>query len=94
MRIDRPEATRRDTLNLRIQPDVRGLIDDAAALLSKSRTAFVLDAARAAAEDTLMDRIALKVSPQGFADFQALLDRPPAPSERLRRTLQTPAPWD
>lgn len=29
-----------------------------------------------------------------FAAFQAMLDRPPAPTERLRRTLKARAPWD
>jgi uncharacterized protein (DUF1778 family) len=46
-------GARRDTLNIRIKPELRGLIDRAAELAGKNRTDFVLDAARRAAEDAL-----------------------------------------
>jgi uncharacterized protein (DUF1778 family) len=42
----------------------------------------------------LGDRIRVVVSPAAFFEFQARLDAPPQPSERLRRTLATPAPWE
>ena len=41
-------TAKRDTLNLRIKPEVRGLIDRAAKARGKNRTDFILDAARAA----------------------------------------------
>ncbi|MBV8068598.1 MAG: DUF1778 domain-containing protein, partial [Acidobacteriaceae bacterium] len=47
---------KRETLNIRIKPEVRGLIDRAAELVGKNRTDFVLDAARQAAEDALLER--------------------------------------
>jgi uncharacterized protein (DUF1778 family) len=84
----------RDALNLRIKPELRGLIDRAAELAGKNRTDFVLDAARRAAEDALLDRTLFNVSPKGYAEFLARLDAPPQPNERLRRTMQTPGPWD
>ena len=87
-------AARRDTLNIRIKPEVRGLIDRAAASAGKNRTDFVLDAARHAAEDALLDRTVFVLSPKAYADFLARLDAPPQPNERLRRSLQTPAPWE
>ena len=89
-----PTPAKRDTLNLRIKPEMRGMIDRAAELLGKSRTDFVLDAARRAAEDALLDRSLLRVTPEVYAEFLALLDAPPQPSEALRRTMQTPAPWE
>jgi uncharacterized protein (DUF1778 family) len=94
MRAPEETGTKRDTLNLRIKPELRGLIDRAAALLGKNRTDFVLDAARQAAEDALLDRTVFLVSPEAYAEFLARLDAPPRPSARLRRTLQTPAPWE
>jgi uncharacterized protein (DUF1778 family) len=89
----RKEA-KRDTLNIRIKPEVRGLIDRAAALTGKNRTDFVLDAARHAAEDALLDQTVVALSPKAYADFLARLDAPPQPNERLRRSLETPAPWE
>ena len=88
------ERTKRDTLNIRIKPDLRGLIDRAAELSGKNRTDFVLDAARHAAEDALLDRTVFAVDPKAYAEFVARLDAPPRPNTRLRHSLQTPAPWE
>jgi uncharacterized protein (DUF1778 family) len=84
----------RDSLNLRIKPELRGLIDRAAQLAGKNRTDFVLDAARRAAEDALLDRTVFSVSPKAYAEFLKRLDAPPQPNDRLRRTMRTAAPWD
>ena len=86
--------SKRETLNLRIKPAERGLIDRAAQSLGKTRTDFVLDAARRAAEEALLDRAILTASPKAYADFLARLDAPPRPNARLRKTIKTPAPWD
>jgi len=85
--------SKRETLNLRIKPEVRGLIDRAARLAGKNRTDFVLDAARQAAEAEVLDRVILTVNPKAYAEFVARLDAAPQPNERLRRSLQTAAPW-
>jgi uncharacterized protein (DUF1778 family) len=84
----------RNSLNLRIKPELRGLIDRAAQLAGKNRTDFVLDAARRAAEDALLDRTVFSVSPKAWAEFLQRLDAPPQPNERLRRTMQAQAPWE
>jgi uncharacterized protein (DUF1778 family) len=90
----RSTAAKRDTLNLRIKAVDRSLIDQAATSVGKNRTDFILDAARRAAEEALLDRNVLTASPEAYAEFLARLDTPPQPNERLRRTMQTPAPWD
>lgn len=86
--------SKRQTLNIRIQPDIRGLIDRAAELAGRTRTDFVLEAARRAAEDALLDRTLFTVSPQAYRAFLNRLDAPPRPNERLRKTMHTPAPWE
>jgi uncharacterized protein (DUF1778 family) len=88
------KARKRQSLNLRIKPEERGLIDRAAKTLGKNRTDFMLDAARRAAEDALLDRTIFTVSPKAYAEFLARLDAPPQPNERLRRTMRTSAPWE
>jgi uncharacterized protein (DUF1778 family) len=90
----KPQPTRRDTLNLRIKPEERGLIDRAASVTGKTRTDFVLEAARQAAEEALLDRTIFTVSPEAYAEFLARLDEPPKPNDRLRRTIQTVPPWE
>ncbi len=86
--------SRRETLNLRIRPEERGLIDQAARAVGKNRTDFVLEAARNAAEAALLDRVLFTVDATTFNKFQAMLDGPARPSSRLRKTLRTPTPWD
>ena len=88
------QVGRRATLNVRVKPEDRSLIDRAARLLGKSRTDFLLESARRAAQDALLDQTLFKVSPSVYAEFVAKLDAPPAPNERLRRTMATPAPWE
>lgn len=85
---------KRESLNIRIKPEVRDLIDRAAKSRGKNRTDFILESARVAAEDTLLDQVIMAVSPQAFEQFQARLDMPPNPNERLRKTMITPAPWE
>ena len=89
-----PEANSRDTLHIRIKPELRGLIDRAAEVQGKTRTDFVLEASRKAAEEALLDRVVFTVNPETYRAFLAELDRPAAPSAALRRTMQTPAPWE
>lgn len=85
---------KRETLNIRIKPEVRDLIDRAAKSRGRNRTDFILESARLAAEDTLLDQVIMSVSPHAFEQFQARLDMPPQPNDRLRQTMLTPAPWE
>ena len=87
-------SSKRDTLNIRIKPEVRGLIDRAAHIAGKTRTDFVLDAAKKAAEDTLLDRTIIPVPPKVFSELLVRFDAPAQPNERLRGTLQKSAPWE
>lgn len=86
--------SKRETLNIRIKPEERHLIDRAARTRGKNRTDFILDAARLAAEEALLDQAIIAASPEAYAEFLARLDMPPRPNARLRKTMQTPAPWD
>ena len=85
---------KRETLNIRIKPEERWLIDRAAQLVGKNRTDFMLDATRRAAEDAILDRTVFSVSHEAYMDFLARLDAPPQPNERLCKALQTPSPWE
>ncbi len=81
-------------INLHFRPEELGLIDRAAALTGRTRTNFVLNAARRAAEDALLDRTLFTISPEAGAEFVARLDAAPKPNARLRRTLQATPPWE
>jgi uncharacterized protein (DUF1778 family) len=82
------------SINIRAKARQRDLIDQAAERLGRSRSEFMLDAACREAEDVLLDQTFFTVDAGGFAKFQALLDNPLPPSDKLRRLLKTKAPWD
>eukprot|EP01041_Mallomonas_annulata_P018328 gene18328-37208_t len=65
---------KRETLNIRIKPEERNLIDRAAKTRGKNRTDFILEAARLAAEDALLDQVIISVSPEAYSEFLARLD--------------------
>ncbi|MEO5347640.1 MAG: DUF1778 domain-containing protein [Magnetococcus sp. YQC-9] len=89
-----PNLQRRESLNLRIRHEEKQLIDRAAQARGQNRTDFILEAARRAAEDALLDRTMLLVNEEAYAKWLELLDAPPQPNERLRRAMKTPAPWE
>jgi uncharacterized protein (DUF1778 family) len=84
-------SIKRETLNLRIKPAERDLIDRAAKA-SQNRKDFVLEAARAAAEEALIEQRIIMADPQAYQEFLAR-HQAPAPNA-LRKTMQTPAPWE
>lgn len=87
-------AASNKTINLRATAEQKALIDRAAARLGKSRTEFMLDSAREAAENALLDqRLFLLDEPQ-FAAFAASLDAPVEPTDGLRKVLTTKSPWE
>lgn len=87
------KAAPRETLNIRIPAAERSLIDRAALSSGKTRTDFILSAARRAAEEALLDRALILVNPAKFEKFLAVLEAPARPSARLRRTMKTAPPW-
>lgn len=87
-------ATARETLNMRIKAEDRALFDWAAKAQGKTRTDFILEAARRAAEEALLDRAVIQVDAKAYTEFVARLDAPPSPNERLKRTMQAKSPWE
>ncbi len=87
------QLARSATINLRLQRAARELIDQAAAALGKSRTDFMVEAARREAETVLLDRCYFTLDPGRFRAFTAALDKPPLKNQHLRRLLKSPSPW-
>lgn len=85
---------KRETLNLRIKPELRNLIDQAAELMGKNRTDFMLDAARQAAETAMLDRTMLPLNQKAYAAFVERLDATPQPNARLRKSFGATALWE
>lgn len=79
-------------VNLRVREDIRELIDQAARSQGKSRSEFMIDAARKAAEEALLDQTLVRVDRQTYEHFLAVLDQPPG-GQGYERLMQAKQPW-
>ena len=93
-RVTKKATARSETINLRASQKQKALIDRAAEALDRSRSEFMLEAACREAETVLLDRRIFALSEDAFERFTAMLDKPPASNPKLRRLLQTKAPWE
>ena len=80
-------------INLRARPEQRDLIDQAAELLGKNRSDFMLEAACDKAQSVLLDRVFFKLDAAKFRQFVKLLDAPPARNPGFERLLAVKPPW-
>jgi uncharacterized protein (DUF1778 family) len=87
-------TTRDQAINIRASRQQRVLIDQAARVLGKSRSEFMLETICREAEDVLRDQAFLQLDDEAFSRFDAMLDAPPAPSAALRKLLSSSAPWE
>ena len=92
--LKRRESNRRGLVNIRMSREDRDVIDRAARTARKTRTEFMVEAARRAAHATLLDTTLLMVDRGTFARFKTLFDAPPRPSDRLKELLSQKAPWE
>jgi uncharacterized protein (DUF1778 family) len=82
------------SINIRAKARQRDLIDQAAESQGRSRSDFMLDAACREAEHVLLDQAFFTVEADVFDELQSLIDKPLPPTDKLRRLLNTKAPWD
>ena len=80
-------------INLRALPAQRDLIDQAATLLGKNRSDFMLEAACERAQSVLLDQVFFKLDTDKFQQFMAILDAPPSVYPGLARLMSVKAPW-
>lgn len=80
-------------INLRALPEQRDLIDQAASLLGKNRSDFMLEAACERAQAVLLDQVFFGLDEDRFKQFNALLDAPPNPNPGLERLMALKTPW-
>lgn len=85
---------RAETINLRATKQQKALIDQAAEVLGRTRSDFMLDTVCREAESVLLDRRYFVLSEAAFRQFEAMLDAPVRENPKLRRLLETPAPWE
>ena len=90
-----PETQHRAAaINIRARSTQRNLIDKAAAMLNKSRSDFMLEAACREAENVLLDQRLFLVDDNAYQAFETLIDAPVKDNPALRKLLNDKAPWE
>ncbi len=80
--------------SLNTSTQARDLIDQAADCQGRSRSDLILDVSCQDPEDVFLSQTFFTVDTDTFAKFEALLNNPLPPTDKLRRLLQTKAPWE
>lgn len=93
-RVNASESSSLHAVNLRVRTETRALIDRAAMALGRSRSDFMIEAARRAAEEAILDQTIIMVNSEKFGAFLEILDRPARPNDKLIKSMHTPAPWE
>jgi uncharacterized protein (DUF1778 family) len=90
---ERSSVDTKGSINLRIEAGTRKLIDDAAAILGKTRTEFMIETARQQAVDVLLDQRLFALEAKRYDAFVHALDNLPAPGPKLRSLLRRVPAW-
>ena len=80
-------------INLRALAEQRDLIYQAASLLGKSRSDFMLEAACDKAQAVLLDQVFFSLDAGKFREFARLLDAPPGRNAGLERLMALKPVW-
>jgi len=81
------------SINLRLETRTRHLIDEAAGILGKTRTEFMVESARQQAIDVLLDQRLFTLDVERYDAFVSALDNPPPPGPKLRALLRRVPAW-
>jgi uncharacterized protein (DUF1778 family) len=87
-------ANAKGSINLRIEAETRELIDRAAAIRGKTRTEFMIEAARREAIDAVLDQRLFVLNDKDFDTFVGLLENPPPPGPKLRALMRRKPAWE
>ena len=79
-------------VNIRLKDNDRYVIDQAAKALGKTRTDFMVDAARRAAENALLDQTYISVDQESFDLYKKMLDQTPN-SKGYADLMNASKPW-
>jgi len=81
-------------INIRALPEQRDLIDQAANLLGKNRSDFMLEAACERAQSVMLDQVHFSLNAVKFRQFVDLLDASPQPNAGLERLFALKPVWN
>lgn len=85
--------TKDATINLRASPSQLDMIGRAAALISKSRSDFILEASCEKAVEVLLDQHVIIVTNGQFADFEKAFSQPLPENKKFQNLMSDKYKW-
>jgi uncharacterized protein (DUF1778 family) len=83
-------TTKDDRLQIRVAPERKRVLEEAAESSHLSVSAFVLQAAELRADEILLEREMIRLAPDAARAFATALEHPASVNERLARVLRRP----
>ena len=87
-------SQRSDKLDIRISPEAKRVLQEAARERQTTISQFVIDSALSTAHDVLAERTRIGLNSEQWAAFMAALDAPPQRHPRMERLLKEPTILD
>ncbi len=87
-------SQRSDKLDIRISPEAKRILQEAARERHTTISQFVIDSALTTANEVLAERTRIGLNSEQWAAFMAALDAPPRVHERMKRLLNEPSGLD
>ncbi|WP_321275752.1 DUF1778 domain-containing protein [Thiomicrorhabdus indica] len=81
-------------INMRVLPEQKALISQAAEILKMDRTAFILSTVCREAEEVLLNQRVFLLDDKAFDQFEKSLEEPLPNSNELKKLLSEKSPWE
>lgn len=92
---DSTAAARKDDLiQIRASAATKSILSRAAALRGQKLSEFMLDSARARAEETILDQRLFALDEDKYKAFFTMLDAPAKPDKALRARMKRKPAWE
>jgi uncharacterized protein (DUF1778 family) len=87
-------SQRSDKLDIRISPEAKRILQEAARERHTTISQFVIDSALLTANEVLAERTRIGLDVEQWTAFMAALDQPPRIHDRMKRLLNEPSVLD
>jgi uncharacterized protein (DUF1778 family) len=87
-------ARKDDLIQIRASAATKVILNRAAAMRGQKLSEFMLESARARADETILDQRLFTVDDDAYKAFLAMLDAPAKPAKALRARMKCKSAWE
>lgn len=87
-------ARKDDLIQIRASAATKAILNRAAAMRGQKLSEFMLESARARAEETILDQRLFALDDNAYNEFLAMLDAPAKPDKALRARMKRKPAWE